>query len=193
MTKYGSPHNTDNKWTHDVSMTTSTANLLVSSNILGSHVPKWNTLNLTSSVQVMSGAFENVHGFNHGQENIPSHPFKRSGEFMASPHDPGLSRTKENLLTPPPLHTPYRNVYFQGAYRGYPIESNQKTRRQVNRYRSPKDILRNSHFYRTGVNIKDRLLRGTQKIFFRNNLGGISGSTFNSPSFGMCIEKDIPW
>ena len=174
-------------------MTTSTANLLVSSNILGSHVPKWNTLNLTSSVQVMSGAFENVHGFNHGQENIPSHPFKRSGEFMASPRDPGLSRTKENLLTPPPLHTPYRNVYFQGAYRGYPIESNQQTRRQVNRYRSPKDILRNSHFYRTGVNIKDRLLRGTQKIFFRNNLGGISGSTFNSPSFGMCIEKDISW
>ena len=185
MTKYGSPHNTDNKSKHDVSMTTSATNLLVSSNILGSHVPKWNTLNLTSSVQVMSGAFENVHGFNRGQENIPSHPFKRSGEFMASPKDPGLSRTKENLLTPPPLHTPYRNVYFQGAYRGYPIESNQQTRRQVNRYRSPKDILRNSHFYRTGVNIKDRLLRGTQKIFFRNNLGGISGSTFNSPSFGM--------
>ena len=117
----------------------------------------------------------------------------RSGDFVASPPDPGMSfpgpeeRTSKLLLTPH-AKSPYRPVYFQGAYRGTFLDKMskmQKRRRQGFNFRSPKSIVRNSPFYRAGNKIFGRLVGGTRKVFFKNNQGGISGSSYNSPSYGM--------
>ena len=113
----------------------------------------------------------------------------RSGEFVASPVDPGMSYPGEDKqpnfnLTPHQTQSSYQPVYFNGAYRGQYVDNAPKNRRK-NRRPSFKSIIRNSALGR-GVNkIRTRLQRGGKRIFFPNNQGGLSGSSFNSPSFGM--------
>ena len=113
----------------------------------------------------------------------------RSGEFVASPVDPGMSYPGEDKqpnfnLTPHQTQSSYQPVYFNGAYRGQYVDKAPKNRRK-NRRASFKSIIRNSALGR-GVNkIKTRIQRGGKRVFFRNNQGGLSGSSFNSPSFGM--------
>jgi hypothetical protein len=112
----------------------------------------------------------------------------RSGDFVASPPDPGMSvqipeeRTFNRLLTPHDT-SPYRPVYFQGAYRGTYLDRMSKMRKR--RRQGVNSRVRNSPLYKAGNKILGRIVGGTRKVFFKNNQGGISGSSYNSPSYGM--------
>lgn len=141
----------------------------------------------------------NVHGIRTKENQDYHHPhIDRSGEFVASPVDPGMSspgfeeKTSNLFLTPHAIKSSYQPVYFQGAYRGQYVDRISKTRRSRGpSNRSVKSAILNSPLARGVNNIKNRIQRGGKKLFFRHNQGGLSGTSFDSPSYGMSIMNGI--
>ena len=146
--------------------------------------------------------YENRPAQNHvHRKRTPKHQvysnshIDRSGEFVASPMDPGMSYPGEdekdpNLLTPYPTKSSYHPVYFNGAYRGQYVDNLPTRRSRSQSNRSLKSVILNSSLGRGVRKIKNRLQRGGKRVFFRNNQGGLSGSSFNSPSYGINNLKD---
>ena len=111
----------------------------------------------------------------------------KSGDFHASPRDPGMpdpeERTAGLFLTPYGSLISASRPVHPGAYNGRYIDKRRKAPKLG--FKSPRSLIRNSALFRAGASIKNRITKGTNRIFFRNNHGGSRGSLFNSPSYGI--------
>ena len=137
---------------------------------LGHPVTKWNTLDLKYDKWSQD---KYPSDREQGDKIIHYSRIKRSGDFVSSPRDPGITtregRTFESLT--PYTRSQYRPVYFGGAYKGRILGS---TLGADVKWPSPKYFRGNSPLYKARKKVSER-------IFFDNNGGG-SSSSYGTPN-----------